>query len=579
MVIASLTRNGALAVLTMLLLFAAATVSAANIEVDTDRDRVAMNESFRIVFRAEGSLSGDPDFSPLEKNFQILSTSQSSNFTLINGDMERSKTWTLTVLPRHSGNLTIPAVAFGDEQSPRASVMVTEAASKQEAAGEADIFLEVNAEPRDPYVQSQVIYNLKLYRAIPTSNASLEEPVVESGDAVIERIGEDKAYLTRAGGKRYRVVERDYAVYPQASGKLTIAPVEFRGRVARDSFSLLDPFGPRPEAVVRRSDAVSLEVRAVPDAFNGGHWLPSSNVSLEEKWSAEPPQFRVGEPITRTLILKAEGQTASQLPKLPDRVPEGFKHYPDQPVLNDEATASGITGSRREKTALIPQRPGDFTLPSVRIPWWNTNTDRMEYAEVPERAITVAAAPGSAPAQSKPAPLPQLEKPEPPAEPEPQTGQEPSAAKPERAEERGINPWLILSVALVAIWLVTLLAWWASSRRRAVAKQRGGDSLRRVRRDLKRACTEGDPRGARQHLQQWGRLVWPEDPPLNPVDLGRRVDPELEQAMQVLNDHLYGRNTDSWDGESFWGVFENTALKKKNGKRDDAGNLEPLHRL
>lgn len=576
-------RRLAAALAGLLCLLMVGLVHAATITVETDRDQLASNETFRILFRAQGSVSGDPDFSPLERNFQILSTRQSSNFSIKNGEVERSKSWTLTVVPRHSGNLTIPAIEFGADTSPRSSVMVTEETDKSEPEGQGEIFLKANASPANPYVQAQVIYNLKLYRAVRTGNASLSEPEVTSGEAVIERLGEDKSYLTRVKGKRYRVVERRYAVYPQASGELTLSPVEFRGQVGRNAFSLLDPFRSRAERVKRRSEAVTLEVRPIPDAFTGGHWLPSKEVTLEEKWSQDPPQFRVGEPITRTLVLKAQGQTASQLPKLTLGAPDGFKQYPEQPMLKDEAAESGIVGHRREKAALIPQQAGEYTLPAIRLAWWNTETDSLEHVELPQRTVTVAPAAGKkAPGgvEVKPAPLGDLNQTGPTAPEQPTAGSKPAGEPPAEPDESGINRWLILSVVLFLVWLVTVIAWWLSRRKRRGSGETSVDaSRRRVIRDLKQACLQRDSRRARNRLLQWGRLTWADDPPLNPLEVGLRIGPELERAVRALNDCLYSNKPADWDGEGFWRVFEQTALQRSRKSADAAGNLEPLHRL
>ena len=380
---------------TGLLALAWAGQARADISVSTDRDPVAMNESFQITFSAHGAVDGDPDFAPLHKDFQVLSTSQSSNFSIINGHIQSSRTWAVTVLPRHSGKLTIPPISFGADRSPAATVQVAETGSPQgQQKDDADIYIEAQVSSTHPYVQSQVIYTLRLYRAVPTANASLDEPQVADGDAVIERLDEDKNYETRVNGKRYSVVERKYAIYPQSSGTITISPVKFEGRVAPDTFSLLDPFGPRPRTVVRESAPVTLNIKPVPAGFTGSHWFPAKHVTLTEEWSLDPPAFKVGEPITRTLVLTADGQTASQLPELPQWVPAGFRSYPDQPQLKDDKNRNGIVGSREEKTALIPNQPGDYVLPAITIPWWNVNTGKMEQATLPQRRITVAAAAG-----------------------------------------------------------------------------------------------------------------------------------------------------------------------------------------
>jgi len=549
------------------------------ISVSTDRDPVGMNESFQITFSAHGSVDGDPDFAPLRKDFQILSTSQNSSFSIINSKIRSSKTWSVTVLPRRSGTLTIPPISFGADHSPAASVQVSKTAATQGQQGDdADIHIEAQVSTTQPYVQSQVIYTLRLYRAVPTANASLDEPQVANGDAVIERLDEDKNYEIQVNGKLYRVVERKYAVYPQTSGPITISPVKFEGRVAPDTFSLLNPFGPPPRTVVRESAPVTLNVKPVPAGFTGSHWFPAKHVTLTEEWSKDPPAFKVGEPITRTLVLTVDGQTSSQLPELPKWVPGGFRSYPDQPQLKDDKNRNGIVGSREEKTALIPNRPGDYVLPAITIPWWNVNTGKMEQATLPQRHITVAAAAGQpadqGTAAAAPAPLNKLSTPAPAPQKEDNT-----AASP--AGQGKHNPWLLLSLGLAAVWLLTLIAWWLSGRRRrgADAADAGEDSLRQVRRDLRAACLSHSPARVRELLLKWGRLTWPEDPPANLGEIGVRSHPALAEEIRRLNHALYSQIPGDWRGEAFWQAFEHARKQRQQAGQVEQGRLEPLHRL
>jgi hypothetical protein len=561
-----------------LLALAWAAQARTNISVSTDRDPVGMNESFQITFSAHGSVDGDPDFAPLSKDFQVLSTSQSSSFSIINNRIQSSKTWSVTALPRHSGKLTIPPISFGADRSPAASVEVTESAPTQGQRGvDADIYIEAQVSTTHPYVQSQVIYTLRLYRAVPTANASLDAPQMAKGDAVIERLDEDKNYETRVNGKRYSVVERKYAVYPQTSGVITISPVKFEGQVSPDTFSLLDPFGPRPKTVVRESAPVTLDVKPVPAGFTGSHWFPAKHVTLTEEWSRDPPTFKVGEPITRTLILTADGQTASQLSELPQWVPGGFRSYPDQPQLKDNKNRNGIIGSREEKTALIPNRPGDYVLPAITIPWWNVNTGKMEQATLPQRHITVAAAPGKGPAPVTPAPLGKLAAPA----PAPQGQGSRAVPPPVAAAGKESNSWPLLTLVLAAVWLLTLVAWWLSGRRRhgAIAAEAGEDSLRQVRRELRAACLSHSPARVRELLLKWGRLTWPDDPPANLGEIGIRSHPALAEEIHRLNHALYSQRPGDWRGEAFWQAFEHAHKRHQRAGKAEQGRLEPLHRL
>ena len=78
-----------------------------------------------------------------------------------------------------------------------------------------------------------------------------------------------------------------------------------------------------------RSKEVKVKVLPIPGSANMNTWLPANHLELVEQWPADPPVFVEGEPITRTLSLKADGLASAQLPELPTAAVEGLKFYPD----------------------------------------------------------------------------------------------------------------------------------------------------------------------------------------------------------------------------------------------------------
>lgn len=562
----------------LLLIFSMSVVSAANISVKTDRQPVVINESFQMIFEADGSVDAEPDFSPLNKDFQVLSTSVSSNMSIINGSISSTKQWQLTVLARTEGNLTIPSISFGKDRSQKHSIKVVRA-STSSAGGQrsnTDIFLEVEANTTKPYVQAQVLYTVKLYRAVNTANASLSDPEISGGDAVVERLGEDQNYDTWVQGKRFVVVERDFAIYPQVSGRLTIAPIRFQGQIVQNRFSMFDPFGSQGKTIIRQSEPVELQVQTIPDTFAGGHWLPSKNVSLLEQWSEDPTELKLGEPLTRTLILSAEGQTSSQLPEMPLWSLPDFKQYPDQAVLSDVKNTDGITGTRQEKTAIIPNKAGVYTLPEVKLPWWNTQTQRMEYAQLPERQITILAALGSTAdiLDLAPAPLGIDE-----SEVSAGTQDRQEFAQPE-PKSQGSLLWQGISTLLAVLWLLTLFLWWQS--RRSSGSRQDGESdlaLKQILKGLKQACHNNDAAQAKVFLLQWAKARWPAQPPMSIGEIGQRSGQPLLDEISLLSGSLYSAKQQSWDGAKFWRLFEQESQALSENAQTDAGRLEPLYKL
>lgn len=558
-----LTATSCQATLLFLLLLNAPWLSAAEISVAVDRGSVNLNESFQITYTATDSPDDDPDFTPLEQDFEILGQSQSTHSSWINGTSSKTIQWVLQVMAKHAGHLTVPAVQFGDDVSQAATVQVTEVAANKDLPVDSDLFMEVEASPEDPYVQSQVLYTMRLYRKVEISQASLNEP--ELADAVIEKLGDDSNYSMQINGANYWVTERKYAIFPQKSGRMTIKPLELTAQVVtatRPSFGGF--FNPRMTKTRRvASRTVALDVKPAASSFTGQHWLPAEQLQLNQEWSGDFEHMKVGEPLTRTLKLLAKGTTVSQLPELSiAKTQDQLKSYPDQPVLKEQKNGDGVIALREEKIALIPSKEGGYKLPAIEVPWFNTRTQQMEIATIPETTIhAVAAAAAPVPAKA-------------PVE---------AAARPETVElsppgqARQTNIWLGVSGFLAVGWLMTLIYF--LSRRRAqkpvpqaaAAEVNLNDSIKR----LKQACSDDDAVAAKEALLDWGRQKF------DATTLGAIAfccDARLRDEIQLLNQVLYGRDACQWQGKRLFQAFSENKARERIAQTSDSG-LEPLYRL
>ena len=551
-------RRCRLIILALLLTGGAAGQAAVSVEVD--RAPVIADQAFRLIFESAEKIDAAPDFSPLSESFTLLGNNRQTSVNIVNGRLSRAQKWVLTLITDKTGTLTIPPIAFGNIKSEARRIEVV---AKARSAGKGDdIFIEVEVDEPRPYVQAQVVYTLKLLRAAQVSNASLTEPAVADGRALINKLGEDKNYEIRRNNRRYRVTERRYAVFPQASGPLKIEPVLFKGQSGGGLFSL-DPFAPQPEPIVIRSAPVALAVRPIPAAFSGDRWLPAARLNIQEQWSTDPALLKQGEAATRALTLEAGGLAASQLPAPASALPDSFKTYPDQPEFEEASDRRGLVGTRREKMAVIPLAAGEFTLPAIRIPWWNTETDQPEVAELTARRVKVqaAAAPVRARPQDTPAPAGRAEA-------------APGAA--ESGAGAGAH-WPLISAALLILWLGTLSLWWRG--RRAASGAMAAKPLKPPGpASIKRACMQNDAAGARDALLFWAGAKWPDKAMQNLAALGARGDAEFQGKISALNRHLYGKASTKWDGPAFYRVFAAQSFTETAPVAAPAG-LEPLWRL
>jgi hypothetical protein len=551
---------------------------AVELSVSVDRNPVSLDESFKIFFDAPDTPDGDPDFAPLERDFSILNQGQSSSSSWINGTYSKSIRWTVEVTAKKAGTLTIPAIQFGNDASKALAVEVTQTAPANDAdKTDQDLFLDVKASPDNPYVQSQVLYTVKLYRRVDIAQASLSEP--ELSDAVIEKLGEDSNYNSVMNGVSYVVTERKYAIFPQKSGVMNIKPLSLNAEVVVDRQpDFRDFFGSRMTKTKRiLSKEITLNVKPAPAGFTGKNWLAAEKLELSQEWSGDIQQMKIGEPLTRTLTLRGEGTTVGQLPELNAiKTDANLKAYPDQPVLNEQKRPDGVSASRQEKIALIPSTAGKHVLPGIEIHWFDTKTQAMEVAKIPETTINVI---GGSENQASTA--------EPPKEAiAPSTPQAPKQVEiktpaPVKADNWQQNFWFWTSLFLALGWLATVIYFMAKKPINQINADQDTDLLRQEANEkesikkLKQACEDNNAQAAKNALLVWGKLKFAAN---SLGAIADYCDARLRDEILYLNQILYGKDSSQWTGKKLMQAFtENKARAKIAGNEESV--LEPLNRL
>lgn len=459
-----------------------------------DRSSMQMGETVTLNVESDGSTASEPDFGALLSDFNSLGTQSSRQISMTNGSTSAKTVWAVGLEPKHAGTLTIPAFTIGGESSDPLTLTVLPAPLGAQGKPGDSVFVEASAEPLNPYVQQQVRYTVKLYFAVNLSDGSLDEPAV--GNAVVQKLGRDKQYSATLNGKTYRVLERDYALTPEQSGTLIMPPLNFRGSAVDNS----DPAGffRRGRSVTARSDSLQLDVRQKPATWGTAPWLPAVSLTLSDE-SDLPSEIKVGEPLTRTLKLRAQGLGFEQLPELELKAPAGAEVYPDKPDTRTRDDGSWLYGERTRKFAIVPTRPGSLTLPAVEVKWWNTTTDRIEIASLPAREITVT---GAALASSPTAPGNVSPLPSTPANDAPAT----TVVYPSASSGSDLRFWRWFALFLGTLWILTVAMWWRSRKVIDVAKAASAHPAQAPGRSVfLRACSMGDLTGAERALVSWAR--------------------------------------------------------------------------
>ncbi len=538
-----------------LLLLAGGTAHAADITLEIDPGKPVVNESFQLLFRADGPVDAEPDFSELEPVVDILGRNRQTSIQWINGKNSQTTSWVLDVIVKAPGRLHIPEIAFGSDRSKRFTAQIYPRGGGNSAVVDTGLLLEIEVDKTTPYVQEQIILTARLLRRVELNDANLTDPSTDA-DAIIKRLGKDTTSQSRRNGKRYEMFERRFSIFPQTSGRVTINPLVLTTQIVQSSRSIFDPF--RQSLKTRRveSNRIELQVKPIPVSYTGDTWLPAKRLRLSDDWDPNENPLTAGEPLTRTVFLWAEGLNSGQLPELQIKLPDGLKIYPDQPQTSEQETGSGFSAVRQQKYAIIPNTAGEIVFPAVSMTWWNTETDQMEVASISERPFVVDG------------PVPSSSVTDEPLETVNELAIENTVsglAEPD-VETLSTVPrdrFFIFAIVCLIGWIATLIAWWIRSRRgtRTLASSiddAPSPALSRARRDVLGACKANDPTGAKTALIAWGRVAYDEPRLMTLGDLTNLVAEPLDTEIRQLDEFLYGQNRSSWDQFALREAFEHS---------------------
>jgi hypothetical protein len=539
--------------------------ASAGVTARVDRPTVDLNESFTLEVEVDTATDLEPDLTVLEQDFYVGQVSKLSNTSIFNGEIHRTLTWTVALMPKKVGQQQVPPIPLGSEQSNAVTILVNEPTNAP--PGEADVFVTSEVDVDETYVQAQVLYRIRIYRAVATRQPALREPTITGAEVLIELAGDEQQYEAVLNGRAYNVIERVIALYPQESGEIQISPARFEARVLRD--------GRITGRKVFESESHTvnvLPIPAPPAEFPNAAWLPARDVRLSEEWSRPPDEMEAGEPATRIVTLSALGQIETQLPAVDAPEVDGLNIYADMPELSRSLETGGIRGVRKDQYAIIGVSGGQVVLPAVEVPWWNLETGAWQVATLPERTLTIKGVEAPPPVQ-------------PPAEEvaPAEASETPAMATPEEAVAV-VTFWQRATEIFAILWLLTVAAWWWSSRsgprkqrlprepQEPAAHKQQAQFLKAAR----KAASVSDAQSVRQALLDWGRLQWPDDAPRSIGELAGRVEAPLCNELEKLSAVSYGRGKSEWDGTALADALRSVTIVAKHAAGTAREMLPPL---
>lgn len=384
---------------------------------------VSMDETFRIVFTADGKMS-DFDW-PGTGDFSVVWGPQRgsmSSTNIVNGKRTSSHQETVTYLlqPRREGKFEISgatAKVGGTDCSSRGFTIEVVASQNESSAssgnggnrdedigsGQAqstgtvsngDIFLKLSLSKTSVVKGEPITATLKIYTRtdiggfedikFPTFNGFWSKETVSVSNLEFNR--------ENVGGTIYNsALIRKYMLIPQQSGTLVIDPAEMvcQIRVRTSSSaprSIFDDFFDSYQTIRKRIATPEIKVKVselpsgAPSSFGGGVGKYTISASLSKK------EIKSNEAVSLTVKVKGSGNISMlEAPKVD--FPSDFEVYDLK--SSENVSANGTEGEKSFEYPFIPRSHGDYVIPSIQYSYYDNAQGKYVTVSTPEIPVSI----------------------------------------------------------------------------------------------------------------------------------------------------------------------------------------------
>ncbi len=372
----------------------AAPVNQVEIEAVLDRDTIGLDEQaiLQVIIRSADQNIDAPNM-PTLPMFEVYSQGRSSNISIVNGAVSASLTYRYILMPKKSGTYPIDQIAVVHKNKRyvanalELTVLDKGVATPPELedqagdgqGGSKDYFLEATVDNAKPYVGQQITLTLKFFIAVQSfGSPELTEPALTGFWS--EVIGNKPVYFQSINKRRYKLIERQYALFPTQTGELTIGRAMIRTTIAATNQSQRDPFDifgnvfGRGTDVTVRSQPVTVKVRTLPEPgkpkdFSGTVGKFSITATIDKR------EVEVNQPVTVVFKITGVGNVKSVaeplMPSLPD-----FRIYRSSSSENMTKFNDLLGGTKIFEEVFIPGQPGEQEIPAVSYNYFDPESGK-----------------------------------------------------------------------------------------------------------------------------------------------------------------------------------------------------------
>ncbi len=374
-----LSRLAGLVLAGAVLLFAPSIASAKTpqfLKVTVEGSEFFDGDTLVVLVEATG-LEAEIDYSALDAVGERVRETYGTRIAVLDGKVAEVRIRRIQILPKGVGTHIVGPLTAGSVTSNSVAVRVLAAEPGDWIPGPDDIQVAARLSRPDPYLQQQTVLDLEMRHRYPLVEESFELPVfpgMRSKTVFTER----RVLDPKDGG--WRVISWRFLLFPERSGPVELAPFRAEGTMVKSRRERA--------AYALETDPIKLRVRPA-GALDSEWWLPASQVRLTDEWSEDPRDLSAGDEVERHIVVHAKGVTADQIPSLSMQETRGLLITPlgaerETTITETGASADARFGFRIRALSPIPVFPD-----TIRLSWWNVETDKPDMAVLPARRINI----------------------------------------------------------------------------------------------------------------------------------------------------------------------------------------------
>jgi hypothetical protein len=381
------------------------------------------------------------------------------------------------------------------------------------AEGPASLKSELN-KPDEIWVGQRLELSVTLYTTISFRGVPRFSLPRDSGMVII--VSDDRPLLgsETIDGTSYMSKQYSISIFPLRAGTLTLPSFQVE-------FAYQGDDGQRAE-ISLPTTAQQFTVMDVPGSDPELPMITGEDVKVDDQWEPKPGKATVGDAFLRTVTMTATGLPGMAFPPLKVDNVEGLAIYPRQPQVSTDTERGAFIGKRVENYSYVCQKAGTYTLPEMKVQWWNPTDKTLQVVKLNPVTLKVA-------------PNPLLET------------QEAAAAAASLNES---SPWwrwpsAVVLIAVAAFLLILLL-------RKKVS--RSAPSRKKIEKEaFKQFKLAAKSNGAAETMQTLLRWLDVSGHAGSVSEFIRLVgDPKLKQQLDALEASLYSKQKMSWSGKALY---------------------------